>query len=763
MINEAVNNHFISVEDFDGDFWAWIELVNTSNQPVDLSSFFVTNTQSLPLRYQLPSVILQPGLRRLVLFSGKDLQQGTYIHSNFLWDRRQDEIFLYDANAQLVDFVKVPPLPFDHSWGRQVDGDSTWKAFRIPTPATPNHWGVEFQPLDAFVSTWPPSGVYDTDSLRIELNASVQDFQVRYTLDGSLPTSASPSYTGPFWMSPTPTDTFRYAGIPTNPASALPAWRWLPPLRMPETGNVLNVAVFDDTVRRSPYYTTHYFIGKRDWSVGVVSLSIDPEALFDHERGIYVPGKTHEDNPVSSSVWGTGNYHNRGRRWERLGHVALFESDGLVGFEQHVGVRIHGGGSRSLPQKSLRLYGRFIYGKGHMPYRFFPEDDYARYDRILLRNGGQGFLENIFNDVLVNAVMKPLNLTQQRSRPVQHFINGEYWGVANVRDYIDERFIAYLYNIPQADVRIIEPIFSHPDGKDSSMAAWLNFLEETTNMNAPGVYEAMQQYIDIDDFRDYYLARIFSAIYDWPMNNRRLWRANNEVLRNVLFDSDDAFQNAEANTLEHALEPDGPNWPNAPFSTLMFRKLIENQRFKNEFISRYESLARTDWHPNRLVAIVDSLQLIYRPIMSNHTLRWQYPGQTITAWLDYVQRNRDFLQKRHCSMRDHFIEQFDLSDDFLFEFDCTFKHLTNRDTILADVYPNPTNGPITIFLQAPTENELKLEIYNPEGKIVYRRLLIQEQARMKHTIDDLIHLNSGMYFLSITGVEKSWQSKLIKL
>lgn len=761
VINEAVNNHFISVRDFDGDFWAWVEIHNRGNQPIELSDYYLTNTLSQPIRYALPALQLQPGSRRLVLFSGKDTQQGTFIHANFTWDRRQNVMYLLDSAQQLVDHVRVPELPFDHSWGRQSDGDSIWMAFSTPTPGTPNHWGVAHQPTDEFVSVWPPSGVYQADSLRIEMGGSSAHMAIRYTTNGQLPDHTSTRYTAPFWMRTPATEDFRLAGIRTNPESAEPAWIWRPPNRMPETGNVLTVALFDDSIRRSPYVNAHYFIGERNWPVAVVSIRIDSSDLFDHERGIYVPGKTYENNPVVSSAWGSGNYHNRGRLWERQAHVALFEPDGTLGFEQSLGVRIHGGGSRTLPQKSLRLYGRYIYEKSHIPYAFFPDDDYARYDRMLLRNGGQGFLSNPFNDVLVNAVMAPLQITQQRSRPVEHFINGEYWGVANLRNRIDERFLAHRYDVSRDDVRVIEPIFNHPDGRDTALAAWLQFLEDTPDMAAEGVYEAMRAYIDIDDFRDYYLARIFSAIFDWPMNNRRLWRHNDGVLRNIFFDSDDAFQNVDANTLEHALEPDGPNWPNAPFSTFMFRKLIENDRFRESFIERYETLARTQWQPDRMVAIVDSLQAIYRPLMERQINRWQYPRSSVGDWLDYVDRNRTFLKNRHCVMRNHFIEAFDLSDDYLYEYDCTFNHLSNRDTIVGRVFPNPSNGTVTLDIQSPEDRLLQLAIYNAAGQAISRTTLHQESGRMQHQLSMFDNVSSGVYMLHVTGETHTWQTKLI--
>ena len=762
VINEAVNNHFVLVRDFDGDAWAWAEFYNPTTQTINLSNYYITNTLSQPGRFRLPDIDLSPDSRRIVLFSGKDTQHGTLIHTNFVWDRRQEVLYLQDTNLQLIEHLRMPELPFDHSWGRESDGDSNWVAFSTPTPATPNQWGVQFVPLDQTINIWPPTGKYDLDSMRIELMGGNPNMQVRYTLDGSLPTAQSTLYSTAFWLLPNRHDTAFFSFIPTNPPSTEHSWRWRMPTKIDEACNLVTAAVFDDSIRRSPYYNVHYFFGEQQWHVPKISISMHPDDLFDHERGIYVPGITYENDSTTTSAWGTGNYHNRGRRWERIADVALFEADGSIGFQQKVGVRIHGGGSRTLPLKSLRLYGRYIYDKSHIPYRFFPEDDYDRYDRILLRNGGQGFLSNLFVDALTNKIVEPLNITQQRSRPAEHFINGEYWGVVNIRDRIDERFIAYRYDLPREEVAVIEPIFAHPDGRDTVLAAWLNFLENTEDMDADGVYESIKQYIDVNDFRDYYLARIFTAIYDWPMNNRRLWRHRDGALRNIFFDSDDALRNVEANTLEHALEPDGPNWPNAPFSTFMFRKLMENNRFKTSFVERYETLARTYWRSDHMIAIVDSMEQLYAPLMNKQINRWGYPRNSVADWQEHVQVNRSFLENRHCVLRSYFIEAFDLSNDYLYEYDCSFDNHGERDTMVGYIYPNPTSGSITLDLINHHDQYITLKVINSAGQIVSRRELEQSTGRSKHELQDFEQLPSGVYVLQISGELRTWHTKLIK-
>jgi hypothetical protein len=326
-------------------------------------------------------------------------------------------------------------------------------------------------PQNEALSLWPLSGWYDVDSIRVEMYCTESEAEIRYTLDGSLPDTTSRIYNGAFWLNANPADTFYFAGIRTNPESSSGSWRWKPPMRMPHKNNIITACAFKEGKQVTPYYHRHLFLERErhHLDVGVVSVSTDPGNLFDHDRGIYVAGKTHEDNPVTSWPWGTGNYHNRGRKWERVANIAFFEANGSLAWQQDLGIRIHGGGSRALPMKSLRLYARSIYGESRINYPFFPERDFAEYNRILLRNSGQDFMRTMFADAMVNKIASPLGLESQCSRPVVHYINGEYWGVINIRDRIDESFIAYTQGLDEDEVRVSDLSNHHPDGGDPRM------------------------------------------------------------------------------------------------------------------------------------------------------------------------------------------------------------------------------------------------------------------------------------------------------
>ena len=87
--------------------------------------------------------------------------------------------------------------------------------------------------------------------------------------------------------------------------------------------------------------------------------------------------------------------------------------------------------------------------------------------------------------------------------------------------------------------------------------------------------------IDIENFIIYQVAQIYFDNTDWPGNNIKFWRPENGKWKWILYDTDFGFgiwgnNNYQNNTLSFALQSNGPGWPNPPWSTLLFRRLVQN-------------------------------------------------------------------------------------------------------------------------------------------------------------------------------------------
>lgn len=766
VINEATNNAFVSVEDSDGDFPNWVEIYNPLPVAVNLNQYYLSNAANDLRRFQCPDSLLFPGEHVLVLLSGKD-RVDEAIHSNFEWTNNQRRLYLSDVNGQVVDQVSVPDLPYDKSYGRETDGNTPFIVFATPSPGATNNGQSALVPESENVSIWPPNGWYNADSIRIEIHATNSGLDIRYTLDGSTPTANAPLYNGAFWLQPNPKDTMYYALIPTTPASANANWIWKSPRRMPAKNNIISAALFDDTVRVSPVQHRHWFFGENipEQSEGVVSIISDPDGLFGFENGIFVPGITYANNP--NEQWANGNYFHRGRLWERRSNMAFFEPEGKLGFSQDLGIRIHGFGSRGFALKSLRLYPRAIYGQSRINYPIFPDRDFDRYNRLLMRNGGQEFFRAVFIDGMTAELAGKLDLEHQKIRPVTHYINGEYWGVLSFRDRLDEHFISYVTGTPEEDVfinKLTNGVWSEDDPR---WEAFENRIENVVDPNSQEALDIFHSTIDLDNYIDYFLLRVYVGVYDWPINNRMLWRTKSDTskYRSVVVDNDGAFDNFAYNSLEHALNDEGFDWPNAAWSTMVFRQMMANNHIREKAIKRMEELIISTFHPDSLEDLLREFVARYEPLMPDHIDRWQYPFTDFYRWKDEMDRVAEFINKRPCYIRTFFKDQFGLDDNVFNQFDCDENGFVRKENgfIRYRIYPNPNDGHFEIDIELERNQQYTIILTNVMGQTIYERTFSATNNQFRHPISVLNEHPSGSYVLRISSGTALVRQRIIKL
>src|ERR1051326_8144010 len=134
----------------------------------------------------------------------------------------------------------------------------------------------------------------------------------------------------------------------------------------------------------------------------------------------------------------------RGSNSERAVHIELFEKEGK-GFSAPAGVRINGNATRRYGQKSLRVTFSKKYGREGLEYPLFIGDSSQVYHCFILRNSGNDWNKTLFRDSFMQSLMAGGFADIQRSRPCIVFINGEYWGIHDIRERLDENYVAGAY------------------------------------------------------------------------------------------------------------------------------------------------------------------------------------------------------------------------------------------------------------------------------------------------------------------------------
>lgn len=481
---------------------------------------------------------------------------------------------------------------------------------------------------------------------------------VYYTLDGGVPTPAGERFGASLYIaSPPPGTPDVHALVPTTrPQDELDHFKaWAPPRSPLHKARVLRVASYRDGVRTSPVYTRTYFTDgplSARYTAPVVSLAFDPGSLFDYDTGIHVAGAHY----TSASPNYSGNAFQRGRDWERHAHLTYFEAGSDRGaFRQDLGVRIHGGSSRSAAQKSLRLYARDAYGEKYFRHAFFPDlPRQDRYKRLLLRttmSDFEGFA--MIKDAVAREIIAELDLESQRSRPAVVYVNGEYWGLYELMERLDERYVAYRAGVDGDDVEIA-------DLKELDEWSLVDFVERH-DLRDPAHYAELQRRVDLDNLVTYMCAEQFLGNYDWPVNNHKYWRDGPDgPWRAIAYDFDWAFKDPEHDMFEHMLvAPDFVGWPADGFSTALWRGLIRNADFRARYTARFEELLATTFSTDSTLAALEHVRAGYRPEVAGHANRWDYPDSE-AAWEEIVDRQvRDFLVARPAIARQQLRTFFD--------------------------------------------------------------------------------------------------------
>ncbi len=655
VINEFMSDNNLTIEDNFGNSSDWIEIFNQDTIAINLKDYCLSDDPDNLLKWRFPEIIIKHNEFLIVYASSLELLSNDInVHTNFKISADGEELFLSDPSGTLVDSILAVCLNGDKSYGRKPDGSTTWNYFDFATPGRSNNQSNSLN--------FSHNRGYYAEPITLTIGSETDD-SVYYTFDGNEPTHTSYLYTTPLQLGYLDTVSNCFSEIPTTQdVDAKKMDKWEPPQGVVTKVHTLRCRSYHNREPSSPIYSQTYFIEStvmEHYSMPLISLITPPKGLFDDSLGIYVPGiYANPNNP-----W-TGNFYKKGIEWERPVHIEYFETDGNVGFYQDAGLRIHGCSTRKRPQKSLRLIARNEYGKRYFKYQLLPQKNVTEYKRFILRTPMSKYYGSKFKDAFIHHVMRDLDIEVQDYRPVIVFLNGEYWGIHNLRDYIDEHYLAALYEgIDKDKINILSNNSQIKEGTNFYYNQLINYIN-SHDLSVQKNYEYVKTKIDINNYIEYMLTVMFCANTDWPGNNILYWQPdNNGKWRWILNDLDQGFRNPEIDMFRFATATDGPSFPNPPWSTLLFRKLLENAEFVQEFICIGDKLLNTTFSEDSIMIKTYEFEQLYEPEMEEYIARWNLPESSVQNWKSRsLFRLRNFAQKRPAYFKEQMMNFFEIDN-----------------------------------------------------------------------------------------------------
>ena len=571
----------------------WIELYNAGQADVNLGGWSITDNLGKPKKYVLPNgTTIKTGGYLLIWCD----DMGTGLHAGFKLSADGEEVGLFDADGKMVDSMTFGPQYGDISFGRSMDDASVTLFFMTPTPGaannTPGYSGRSNQPV-----ILTQGGAY-AGSVTVTVTND-QGGTVYYTTDGSEPTKESNVYSTPLTFTKT---------------------------------TVLRARILEDGKMPGLTKTMTYFLNDefRGHSLPIVSLATDSENFWDTEKGIY----------------GWTNANNEKADFEIPVNIELYENNGSdrAAFNEPAGVKINGLYAWQLPQKMLGVYFKKKYGESKLSYQLFHDDPRNEFDDFALRASGNDWNYTMFRDGLLQQACRRggLNLALQAFRPSAVYLNGEFLGIHNIREKVNEEYIETRYGLESGTFDMIE---GDQNVEAGDWEEWNHYKEVwQKDLSVQANYDALTRIMDVENYTDFMVAQIWS--HNTSVNhNPMAWKPKGEgVWRWIFTDGDRGF---------NSYADDYADWY-AGKANMPFGSMLQNDGYRRYFCKRTADLLFTAFNPEEIQRQVTEHMKDIEPLMEQQVQRWlgtssSYSGNALTStrqWRSRISYLRDFCNGR---------------------------------------------------------------------------------------------------------------------
>lgn len=551
IINEVMQSNIDCILDDINEYPdSWLELYNPTAKAISLNQYKLGTSKKPDKAWRLPEKTIQP-FSYYIVYCDKEDQWAT--HANFRVDSGKESLYLFE-NDETVDAIDLVAQPSPNiSFGRETDGSEKWGYQLVPSPGETNSGGISDIILGEPIFSVPGRVGSDEVSLVLTIPQGMPEgTSIHYTLDGKEPTDDSMVYSEPITIS---------------------------------SNTVVRAKLICEGAI-SPRSTTHsYIFHPRNLTMPIVSLVTDNDYFFG-DKGIF------SDN-IS---WGTKpNYEYD---WRRPVNLEYFDSEkSNASLNQLCETRLKGTTTRSYLIKSMVFYANKRFGTKRFDHEFFPEQRPGKTDfkSIEARNAGQDAYRLYMRDALMQRIMgENADLDWQAWQPALFYINGEYHGILNIRERANEDNI-YTHYEGLEDIDIIE--FSSKkillsEGSMDNFNIFYDFYTQGSH-----TLEEYENFMDIDEFINYFCMQLFFANYDCISNNVIMWRpqAPDGKWRWIAKDLDFGLgtyypTSWDFNYMNWLFNPDefpaDQNFANAEPCNILFKNLFMIPEFRDRFVER---------------------------------------------------------------------------------------------------------------------------------------------------------------------------------
>ncbi|MGC6490100.1 MAG: CotH kinase family protein [Flavobacteriales bacterium] len=631
IINEYSAANFNEFTDNYGDFEDWFELHNPSANSVDLNGYYLSDKEDNLTKWQFTSpFVLNSNEYRVIYCSGRNEIIGNDAHTSFkLHQTKGNEwIILTDPDGvTVVDSIFVRPCQTNASIGRENDSGDLTTIFTTPTPSQANTTGFSGYAIPPTFS--PQAGVYNA-AVNVTIDAPA-GATIYYTTDGSFPDNTDIQYTTP-------------------------------------------VAINTTTVLKAVVYES------------------DPNILPSFiEYGTYFVGTNHTMKLMSVSGDDLSTLIDNGNQIEPWGSIELYNSDGTLIDKARGEFNEHGNDSWAYAQRGFDYITRDQFGYNYaLKGELFNDKERDKFQRLIVKCGANdnypfayGSSGAHIRDPYIQSLSQvaDLRLDERSYEPCILYLNGEYWGVYEIREKVDDLdFTDYYYD--QDSVEFLKTwggtwvdVLVDDQNPADVQNSWNNLRDYivTNDMSIQANYEYVKSVYNTGSLIDYFILNTYTVNADWLNWNTAWWHGliedgDKKKWRYVLWDMDNTFDHGAnytgiPNTDADADPCDAESLGNigGQGHILIWNALIQNENFFNDYINRWANLSNSSLSCEFMLNHLDSLINTIEPEMQQQIDRW---GGTYNEWMDNVDNMRSFMLERCNVLNSAIVDCYDVEGPY---------------------------------------------------------------------------------------------------
>ncbi len=591
-------------------FSGWAEIVNNGETDEDVSLYFFSDEAENPTKWQITTgdgdLVLKPGDFAVVYFDEietDDDGEVVPLHASFKLPAKKGCLYLSDQSGINIDRLPYDTVYRNISYGRMADG--TLAHFTQPTLGKANA-DASVASVQTAAPQFSLSPGFYTQGQTVEISAD-PSATIYYTTDGSEPSKTSQKYVSPL-------------SIQSNT-----------PLRA--------IAVKEGEINSS-ITTASYFFNEKIEKLPIVSLITSPDFLYSESIGILVAGENGKEVP--SYCGGQDDYANYNTDWDRPCNFELFDRTKKERLNQEVKIGNYGGCSRTKYVKSIKVNAGKVYGDNKLDYSIFEEKPNLKWKSVVLRNAGNDFGRSYLRDGFIQTLLiGQADIDHQAYQPAMVFINGEFYGMLNIRERTNKDFIYSNYGLDEGEFYLNEGNWANEE--ESGYGSLMSYCV-ASNAEKSDFYDNIDNLIDINEFLNYFMLEMYCGNSDWPNGNIKCWRDKRDggKWRWIVYDTEYSMS-IYGNTLKTDC------FSNAVKHNL-FKAVIKNEKIKERLLAKFCVHLATTFNPERTNHILDSLISNIQPDVERHIKKISDAYKLEAVFENDIETIRSFIKGRPAVM-----------------------------------------------------------------------------------------------------------------